>query len=107
MKTWNDSMSDGCSVPKALRWIVREETLRERGVCVAHDKAYYHGGSPLARLRADIALRNGLIGAGMNKALAWGYFLAVRVGGHPAWRWSNTSWAFGNKIFKYEQDTAI
>lgn len=98
---WNDSMSDGCSVPSFLRFIVKKETLDETKVCVLHDKAYYYGGSAEDRERADEALRVGLIKAGMPRALAFVYWLGVRIFGHPDWRFTKRSWANGNQCFAY------
>lgn len=100
---WDDAMSDGCSVPHVLRFIIKQEDLAETKVCVLHDKAYYYGGSSRNRAEADHALRIGLIKAGMPVLLAWGYWLGVRIGGHPMWKVPNVSWSFGATCFKYSE----
>ncbi len=95
-------MSDGCSVPEVLRWLIKRESVAECAVCVVHDRAYYYGGSPEDRVAADEALRVGLIAAGMPAWKARFYWLGVRLGGMPYWRVKGVSWSFGGGHFRYE-----
>lgn len=105
---WDDSMSDGCSVPKLVRLVLGlSETPAETAVCVLHDKAYYYGGSSDDRAKADLALREGLVAAGMSRWLAWFYYAGVRIGGHPVWGVHNISWAFGGLRFSYTEKPAM
>ena len=99
-------MSDGCSVPLALRFVLPQETPAQCHVCALHDQAYYYGGSRADRRAADAKLREGLIGAGMPAAKAWGYWLVVRFAGTPWYRMEGISWAFGDRYFKYSREPA-
>jgi hypothetical protein len=79
-------MSDGCSVPKALRLVIPQETPAQVAVCVQHDRAYYEGGTRLDRAVADARLLLGLLWDGhMDVDLAERYHTAVRIFGKPHW----------------------
>ena len=60
------------------------------GCCVAHDVAYWQGGSRAERLDADRVFR-GCVAEKSNAPAAWLYYLGVRVGGvgvlPTPWRW--------------------
>ena len=75
-----------CSVPRALRLVIPQETAEQVAVCVTHDLAYRNGGSKRQRAVADAKLLLGLLETGMNADLAQQYYLAVRLGGKPHWR---------------------
>jgi hypothetical protein len=66
--------------------------------CVAHDLAYWRGGTAEARLNADRALKICVQRATNNEALADAMFAGVRAGGgphfHTPYRWGY-GWAFG------------
>ncbi|MDO4561400.1 MAG: hypothetical protein Q4C86_10675 [bacterium] len=61
-----------------------------RAACVAHDRAYWRGGTQAQRLQADIRLRASVAGTG-HPVWAFLMFWAVRVFGSPylplPWRW--------------------
>lgn len=94
-------MSDGCSVPDWLRKIIPYETAEECLACIAHDRAYYYGGSKKDKLIADLELFVNLVAAGMPVWLATLYYAGVRAGGRPFFKIANVSWAFGGSVFKY------
>lgn len=75
-----------CTVPKALRLVIPQETAEQVAVCVTHDLAYNNGGSKRQRAVADAQLLLGLLKTGMNVELAEYYYHAVRIGGLPHWR---------------------
>jgi hypothetical protein len=100
--------SDGCS--GGLSWLWRSITGRGppfEGCCVAHDFAYWQGGTRAEHRAADRALRRcviakareqyGLVGRYLVIALAWLMWAVVRVFGGPClphprrwsygWRW--------------------
>ena len=66
--------------------------------CVAHDLAYWRGGTSEARLNADRELKTCVHRASNNEALAEAMFAGVRAGGGPyfytPYRWGY-GWAFG------------
>ena len=66
--------------------------------CVAHDLAYWRGGSAEQRLQADQALKACVLEASGDTALAALMFNGVRVGGGPeydtSYRWGY-GWPFG------------
>jgi hypothetical protein len=96
---WTDAMSDGCTLPVPLP--VSVFTAAETQCCIAHDAAYYRGGSELARLVADEALRVCVKATGLRgELIADGMFNAVRVGGGPELK-QPWSWAFGGQRFVY------
>ena len=67
--------SDGCTLAPDL-WF--------RPCCEAHDRAYWQGGAPEDRLRADQALRDCLAASGAP-ILGFVYWAAVRLAGHHFW----------------------
>ncbi len=95
--------SDGCSggmssaYAKLPRWVHERfgETLPWRDCCVAHDQAYYYGGSREDKLQADEILKRCVETrlqdehAGLLLGLAMQ--MAVTIGGQPyfitAYRW--------------------
>jgi len=77
---------DGCSVPKALRFVIPYETAEQVAVCVTHDLAYQNGGTRRQRALADAHLLLGLLQTGMDVDLAEQYHMAVRVAGKMHWR---------------------
>ncbi len=79
-------MSDGCSVPKALRIVIQQETPAQIAVCNAHDDAYDAGGTRRDRAIADARLLLGLLETGMDVDRAEQYHVAVRVAGKPHWK---------------------
>ncbi|MFN0218430.1 MAG: DUF1353 domain-containing protein [Hyphomicrobium sp.] len=106
VEIWDRRKSDACSVPSLMRLVVSQETAAQCQVCERHDEAYYYGGSRAQRRDADERLRSGLIEVGMSKPRAWGYWLAVRLGGAPWLRIKGVSWAFAGAYFKYSPDPA-
>ena len=106
LKCWNDSMSDGCSVPQILRLAVPKENPAQCSVCAHHDQAYYYGGSRALRRETDATFRRALMAAGMWPVKASIYWLAVRIGGAPYYRVEGVSWAFGGNYFKYSAEPA-
>lgn len=76
---------DGCSVPRALRLFVPQETAAQRDVCDTHDLWYNNGGTRRQRAVADAHLLLGLLETGMDVERAEQYHVAVRVCGKPHW----------------------
>ena len=82
--------SDGCSVfpdgtiSDSKKWLK---------CCVAHDKAYWLGGTYAERLAADNALEQ-CITSVENKQLVAAMWAGVRVGGSPYW-FSPFRWSYG------------
>lgn len=66
--------------------------------CLAHDQAYWRGGSEAERLGADEALRACVLARTGNKPLADLMFQGVRAGGRPVfptwYRWGY-GWRYG------------
>lgn len=77
---------DGCSVPRALRLVIPQETPEQTAICNTHDLMYQNGGTKRQRAIADAKLLVGLLETGMDVDLAEEYHLAVRAGGKPHWR---------------------
>ena len=73
--------SDGCTLAPRLNF---------KHCCIAHDRAYWMGGTRAQRKETDIAFRNCISAAG-HPALAQLYYAAVRAAGSPMlpvpWRW--------------------
>lgn len=102
-------MSDGCSAlpigPLVLRkqfnlWVFDRWPDATAG-CLAHDRAYYYGGTYEDRLQADGDLMYAWELAGVPKRtrqLAW---RAIRFGGDPRWRTPGVSWGYGGGVFRY------
>lgn len=65
--------------------------------CVAHDRAYWRGGTAEARERADAALRE-CVARGGRPTVASVMYRGVRLGGMPLWptwyRWGY-GWGYG------------
>ena len=87
--------SDGCSLFPDRAYINQKDWCT---CCVAHDLAYWRGGSAEARLQADRDLRTCVEKATGNHALAELMFVGVRSGGGPyfftPYRWGY-GWQFG------------
>jgi hypothetical protein len=83
--------TDGCSGGMTAGWrLLFRRDPPWNDLCVAHDRAYWAGGTVADRRKADRVLLAGVVTAGhpIFGILMW---LAVRVGGHPllpfSWRW--------------------
>lgn len=87
--------TDGCSMFPDRTLIGEADWCR---CCVAHDLAYWRGGTAEARLQADQALRSCVQRASGSEALADVMFAGVRAGGGPyyytPYRWGY-GWAYG------------
>jgi hypothetical protein len=87
--------SDGCSMFPDRALIGATDWCR---CCLAHDLAYWRGGTVEARLQADQALKSCVQQASGSEALADLMFAGVRAGGGPyfytPYRWGY-GWAFG------------
>ena len=81
--------TDGCSGGLWRLLTGRESPWRD--CCVAHDRAYWQGGTWRQRLAADRALRR-CVTANGHPWIAWAMWLGVRVGGT---RWLPTPWRWG------------
>jgi hypothetical protein len=77
---------NGCSVPRALRFVIPQETPEQREVCNTHDLWYNNGGTKRQRAIADAHLLLGLLETGMDVDRAEQYHTAVRVAGKAHWR---------------------
>lgn len=64
------------------------------GCCVAHDLAYWRGGSAAERLESDRVFRECVRTASRSPALAGAMYGAVRAGGVP-WLPSPFRWGYG------------
>ncbi|MCC2959744.1 hypothetical protein LK540_04775 [Massilia sp. IC2-278] len=64
------------------------------GCCVAHDLAYWRGGSAAERLESDRVFRQCVRAASRSPALAGTMYGAVRAGGVP-WLPSPFRWGYG------------
>jgi hypothetical protein len=87
--------SDGCSMfPDRSLWSDTDWC----SCCVAHDLAYWRGGTAEQRLAADEALRACVLRSSGSAGLAELMFNGVRAGGEPtvltSWRWAY-GWPFG------------
>lgn len=78
---WN-----GCSVPRALRLFIPQETPEQVDVCNTHDLWYRNGGTKRQRALADARLLVGLLETGMDVDQAERYHTAVRLLGKSHWR---------------------
>lgn len=83
--------TDGCSLFPDRALIGKADW---RGCCVAHDHAYWRGGTVEARLLADQNLRACVHKATGNEALAELMYLGVRSGGGPYY-FTSYRWAYG------------
>ena len=75
--------------------------------CLAHDEAYYYGGSEADRLAADDALVAAWKEAGVPAFVRTLGYRAIRIFGGPAARTPGISWAFGGEYFQYSDEPAI
>ena len=87
--------TDGCSLFPDRSLISKSDWC---GCCVAHDLAYWRGGTAEERLTADHALKVCVQRASNNNTLAELMFAGVRAGGGPhfytPYRWGY-GWPFG------------
>ena len=73
---WDDSMSDGCSVPFFLKWVLR----RFLKYCKKHDRKYHFGGDWRAKLKADDDLWDDVYNDGwLGRRLADPFYWTVRA----------------------------
>ena len=84
-------MTDGCSLFPDRALIGRGDWC---GCCVAHDLAYWRGGTSEARLLADKALRACVARVTGNEALAELMYEGVRAGGGPYF-YTSYRWGYG------------
>lgn len=84
--------SDGCTMSPDFNF---------RACCIAHDRAYWAGGTAKQRLAADTAFRECVTAKG-HPVLAWFYFWGVRAGGAPFWPsigfWKGSRWGYGRAV---------
>ncbi len=91
----SDFKSDGCSH-------FPDGTLQHKNLwcdcCIAHDLAYWQGGSQLQKKAADQALRICVVNKTGNQLLADAMYYGVTIGGlpiYPIWyRWG-FGWSYG------------
>ncbi|MBB2487794.1 hypothetical protein H5407_21365 [Mitsuaria sp. WAJ17] len=87
--------TDGCSLYPDRAASIGQDWC---GCCVAHDRAYWRGGSEADRLRADEALRACVLERTDDPARAATMFRGVRIGGSAWWptpfRWGY-GWGYG------------
>ncbi len=83
--------TDGCSLFPDRAAIGQADWC---GCCVAHDLAYWRGGSAAARLESDRVFRECVRAASRSPALAGTMYGAVRAGGVP-WLPSPFRWGYG------------
>lgn len=100
--------TDGCSMFPDRAYINQKDWCT---CCVAHDLAYWRGGSAEARLKADQDLRDCVLKSTGNHALAELMFVGVRAGGGPyfftPYRWGY-GWQFGRKYLPLNtEETAL
>jgi len=98
---WEDSMSDGCSIPALAKPLFPMTPAQAQG-CVPHDQKYYFGGTKEQRLKADAELLIWWLDHHMAADQAWAGFEAIRLGGGPEGRHPKYSWAYGGKRFVYD-----
>ena len=94
-ETINDFKSDGCSrFPDGTL----DDSQLWCGCCVAHDKAYWQGGTRLKKDIADNALRECILQKTANLLLAETMYYGVMIGGSPLfptdYRWGY-GWSYG------------
>jgi hypothetical protein len=79
----NAGLINGCGTPR-----IRVPNLSFWEACAAHDFAYWVGGRPHHRIRADFAFLRDMLGAArtpLESGVAVVYFLAVYAFGDTAW----------------------
>lgn len=79
------AVANPCSVPRALRLVISDESPEQQAACAAHDAAYERGGTVRDRALADARFLVGLLDAGMAVDRAHNYYAAVRAYGVPHW----------------------
>lgn len=94
-QTMQPFSTDGCSMIPDRSLVSSADWC---ACCVAHDWAYWRGGSAEERLKADQELKSCVQAASGNRALADLMFAGVRAGGGPyfftPYRWGY-GWSFG------------
>ncbi|WP_199221063.1 hypothetical protein [Coraliomargarita sinensis] len=95
----SDFKSDGCSLFPDSSLINADDWC---DCCLAHDIAYWKGGTEAERLAADEALRDCVLETTGNAELAEAMYLGVRMGGSPYFKnWYR--WGYGwNYTRKYQ-----
>lgn len=83
--------TDGCSLFPDRALLGKTDWC---GCCVAHDQAYWRGGTSDERLKADQALKACVLAASGDAKLADLMFSGVRMGGGPQWP-TPYRWAYG------------
>ncbi|MDP9525356.1 MULTISPECIES: DUF1353 domain-containing protein [Pseudomonas] len=78
-------LSDLASVPHLARRIVDPQTPAARRPSVVHDRIYTHETHRFTKAEADRIFYDALREEGMNTALAWLMYQAVRIGGRGTW----------------------
>jgi len=84
---FDPSMSDGCSLPYWLRsclGVIDRQYVACRDYCVAHDEAYYNGGTEEEREAADAALRDAIAPV-VGDYWAQEWYVALRMMGGTHW----------------------
>lgn len=85
--------TDGCSMFPDRSYISNSDWC---SCCVAHDLAYWRGGTAEQRRQADLALKDCVQKATKNPFLANMMYEGVRVGGGP-YLFTTYRWAYGWK----------
>ncbi len=86
--------TDGCSLFPDRSYITKADWC---SCCLAHDLAYWRGGTEQDRLNADIALKNCVQQSTKNPVLANLMFEGVRLGGGPYF-FTSYRWGYGWKV---------
>ncbi|MBC3880515.1 hypothetical protein H8K35_03660 [Undibacterium sp. LX40W] len=86
--------TDGCSMFPDRSYISKADWC---SCCVAHDLAYWRGGTAEQRRQADLALKDCVQKATKNPFLANMMYEGVRVGGGP-YLFTTYRWAYGWKV---------
>ena len=84
-------VTDGCSLFPDRALIGKGDWC---GCCIAHDLAYWRGGTSEERLAADQALRACVVRVTANQTLAELMFEGVRAGGGPYF-YTSYRWGYG------------
>ncbi|HEY6096041.1 MAG TPA: hypothetical protein VIU93_13915 [Gallionellaceae bacterium] len=94
-RTMQPFSTDGCSMFPDRSLLSKTDWC---SCCVAHDLAYWRGGTAEERLQADLALRDCVLAASRSRTLADLMYAGVRTGGGPyyltPYRWGY-GWRFG------------
>jgi hypothetical protein len=85
---WTPALSDGCSAP--VMALLLDADLRAachecRACCLAHDRAYYEGGTWADKLKADVELFNCMAACAKDDGVALSIFDAVYRYGRSHW----------------------